>query len=211
LSGSSFGGLLTLYCLFTRPALFSDYLASSPAVWWDEGVIRKYQASFAGQKLHAPVRLYIARGEMEYARHGIDVFANELKAEGQHNLEVKFDVIKGAGHGGLNPEAFTRGVQYIFKKKRIHFSEKQLAAYAGTYKDPSGGPDIEIRSIDGNLHSMDPATKTELELVAVGRNLFYVANTGAQVSFSVGENEQVTHMILKPEGGEIRFAKASTD
>jgi predicted alpha/beta superfamily hydrolase len=211
LSGSSFGGLLTLYCLFTRPALFSDYLASSPAVWWDEGVIRKYQASFAGQKLHAPVRLYIARGEMEYARHGIDVFANELKAEGQHNLEVKFDVIKGAGHGGLNPEAFTRGVQYIFKKKRIHFSEKQLAAYAGTYKDPSGGPDIEIRSIDGNLHSMDPATKTELELVAVGRNLFFVANTGAQVSFSVGENEQVTHMNLKPEGGEIRFAKASTD
>lgn len=211
LSGSSFGGLLTLYCLFTRPALFTDYLASSPAVWWDEGVIRKYQASFAGKKLHSPVRLYVARGEMEYTRHDIDVFANELIAEEQHNLEVKFDVIKGAGHGGLNPEAFTRGVQYIFKKTRIHISEKQLAAYAGTYKDPSGGPDVEVRSIDGNLHSMDPVTKTELELVTVGKNLFYVANAGTQVSFSVDENEQVTHMNLKSEGGEIRFAKASTD
>ena len=211
LSGSSFGGLLTLYCLFTRPAIFSDYLASTPAVWWDEGVIRKYQNTFSEKELLSPVRLYVARGEMEYAQHGIDVFVSELKAENHRNLEVEFDVIKGAGHGGLNPEAFTRGVQYIFKKNRMHIGEKQLAAYAGTYKGPTGWPDIEIRSFDGRLHSMDPKTQTELELVAVGENLFYVANAGAEVSFSVDENERVTHMILKIESGETSFEKEILD
>lgn len=207
LSGSSYGGLLTLYCLFTRPTLFTDYLASTPAIWWDDGVIRKYQKAFSDKNLLSPVRLYVARGEMEYAQHGIDVFVSELKAENHRNLEIEFDVIRGAGHGGLNPEAFTRGVQYIFKKNRVHIGEKQLAAYAGTYKDPSDGPDIEIRSIDGNLHSMDPQTKTEFQLVAVGKNLFYVANAGTEVSFSFDENQQVTHMNLKVESGEFSFEK----
>jgi len=259
LSGSSYGGLLTLYCLFTRPTLFSDYLASSPATWWDEGVIRKYQASFtgmelpspvrlyvarggmeyahhgidvfvnepatwwdegvirkyqasfAGMELPSPVRLYVARGGMEYAQHGIDVFVNELKAENHRNLEIEFDVIEGAGHGGLNPEAFTRGVQYIFKKNRVHIDEKQLAGYTGSYKGPSDWPDIEISSMDGNLYSMDPKTKTEFQLVAVGENLFYVANAGAEVSFSIDENEHVTHMNLKVENGEFSFEKQTLD
>jgi len=211
LSGSSYGGLLTLYCLFTRPTLFSDYLASSPATWWDEGVIRKYQASFTGMELPSPVRLYVARGGMEYAHHGIDVFVNELKAENHRNLEIEFDVIEGAGHGGLNPEAFTRGVQYIFKKNRVHIDEKQLAGYTGSYKGPSDWPDIEISSMDGNLYSMDPKTKTEFQLVAVGENLFYVANAGAEVSFSIDENEHVTHMNLKVENGEFSFEKQTLD
>lgn len=211
LSGSSYGGLLTLYCLFTRPTLFSDYLASTPAISWDNGVIRKYQRSFSDSGLLTPARLYIARGEMELGQGDIDVFADELKAENYRNLEIEFDIIKGAGHGGLNPEAFTRGVQYIFKKPRIHIGEKQLSAYAGTYKGTSGWPDFEIRSIDGQLRIMDHKTKTEIQLVAVGDNLFYVANSGAEMSFSGDGNERVTHMILKVESGVFSFTKENAD
>ena len=207
LSGVSFGGLFTLYCLFTRPMVFSDYLASTPSVWWDDGVLRKYRESFLKTALPSPVRLYVARGEMEYGRHEIDVFVNELKAAGHHNLEIEFDVIRGAGHGGLNPEAFTRGMQFIFKKKRIKIDEKRLASYTGTYKDPSGGPDIEIRLIDGSLHSMEPQTRTKLQLVAVDKNLFYVANAGAEVSFAIDENGRVTHMNFKRDSGQMKFEK----
>ena len=211
LSGSSYGGLLTLYCLFTRPTLFSDYLASTPAISWDDGVIRKYQKSFSDSDLLSPARLYIARGEMELGQGDIDVFANELKTEKYRNLEIEFDIIKGAGHGGLNPEAFTRGVQYIFKKNRVHIDEKRLAAYAGTYKGPAGWPDIEISSIDGSLHSMNLQTKKEFQLVAVGKNLFYVANSGAEISFAVDEDDNVTHMNLKVESGVFSFTKENAD
>lgn len=207
LSGSSFGGLLTLYCLFTRPTVFSDYLASTPSVWWDDGVLRKYRETFLKKALPSPVRLYAARGGMEYGRHEIDVFVKELEAAGHHNLEIKFDVIKGAGHGGLNPEVFTRGMQFIFKKKRIKIDENRLASYTGSYKDPAGGPNIEIRSIDGNLHSMEPKTRTKLQLVAVEENLFYVANTGAEVSFATGENGRVTHMNFRRDSEQLKFEK----
>ena len=211
LSGSSYGGLLTLYCLFTRPGLFSDYLATTPAVGWDEGVIGQYQKSFSDTDLLSPARLYVARGEMEFAQHGIDRFVDELRAEKYRNLEIEFDVIKGAGHGGLNPEAFTRGVQFIFKKQRVHIDAKRVTAYSGTYKGPSGGPDFEVRQIDGMLFSKDSQTNTEFQWVAVDKNLFYLANAGAEASFSVNENEEVTHMNLKLESEVIRFERGNPD
>lgn len=37
--GHSYGGLLTLYTLFTRPALFARYAAADPSLWWHEGFI----------------------------------------------------------------------------------------------------------------------------------------------------------------------------
>ncbi|MDX2415957.1 MAG: alpha/beta hydrolase-fold protein [Xanthomonadales bacterium] len=211
LSGSSYGGLLTLYCLFTRPGLFSDYLVSTPAVGWDEGVIGQYQKAFSDTDLLSPARLYVARGEMEIAQHRIDRFVDELRAEKYRNLEIEFDVIKGAGHGGLNPEAFTRGVQFIFKKQRVHIDSKQLTVYAGTYKGPSGGSDFEVRQVDGGLFSNDSVTNTEAQWVAVDKNLFFLANAGAEASFLVNENDEVTHINLKHESGTIKFVRENPD
>lgn len=207
LSGSSFGGLLTLYCLFTRPTLFTDYLASSPSVWWDEGVIRKFQTSFSDKSLVSPTRLYVARGGMELARTDIDLFVDELRAKAYRNLEIEFDVIEGAGHGGLNPEAFTRGIQFIFKKERVRIDATRLAAYTGTYKGPEGWPDVEVRASVGSLYSTDTQSETELRWVAVEKNLFYVANTGFEVSFSLNEDDEVTHLNLKLESGLFSFVK----
>jgi predicted alpha/beta superfamily hydrolase len=211
LSGSSFGGLLTLYCLFTRPMLFSDYLASTPVIWWDESVIRKFQKSFSDEGLTSPTRLYVARGGMELGQKDIDLFVSELRAEKYRNLEIEFDVIEGAGHGGLNPEAFTRGMQFIFKKNRVRIDANQLAAYAGNYKGPSGWPDIKVTSSDGRLSSTDSQSNTELQWVAVEKNLFFVANTGGEVTFSVNENNEVTQLNFKVESGVFTFVKEVLD
>ncbi len=211
LSGSSFGGLLTLYCLFTRPTLFSDYLATTPAIWWDESVIRKFQKSFSDEDLTSPARLYVARGGMELGQKDIDLFVSELRAEEYRNLEIEFDVIEGAGHGGLNPEAFTRGIQFIFKKNRARIDASQLAAYTGTYKGPSGWPDIKVISSDGALYSTDSQSNTELQWVAVETNLFFVTNTGGEVTFSVDENDEVTQLNLKLESGVFSYVKETID
>ena len=207
LSGSSFGGLVTLYCLFTRPAVFTDYLATTPATSWDDVVLKKYRISFAEKGLDSPVRLYAARGEIEHGKLGIDTFIEELKAENVKNLEVKFDVIKGAGHGGLNPEAFTRGMQFIFKKERIRISEAKLSAYAGFYKGETGSPDIHIRTHDGKLYLKNTQTNTESQLIAVKENLFYIPNSGAESTFLINGNQQVTHFKLITENGEFSFAR----
>jgi hypothetical protein len=198
---------ITLYCLFTRPAVFTDYLASTPATSWDDVVLKKYRISFAEKGLDSPVRLYAARGEIEHGQLGIDTFIEELKAENVKNLEVKFDVIRGAGHGGLNPEAFTRGMQFIFEKERIKISEAKLSAFTGFYKGETGSPDIHIRTHDGKLYLINTQINTESQLIAVKENLFYITNTGAESTFLVNENQQVTHFKLIAENGEFSFTR----
>ncbi|UUX49286.1 alpha/beta hydrolase-fold protein [Nisaea acidiphila] len=42
LFGHSFGGLFTLYALATRPAAFRNWIAASPAIYWEDEVIRTY-------------------------------------------------------------------------------------------------------------------------------------------------------------------------
>ena len=37
--GHSYGGLLALYTVFTRPALFPRYVAADPSLWWHDGHI----------------------------------------------------------------------------------------------------------------------------------------------------------------------------
>lgn len=39
LSGHSFGGLFTLYTLFNHPDEFQRYVASSPSLWWGNGIV----------------------------------------------------------------------------------------------------------------------------------------------------------------------------
>ena len=43
--GHSYGGLLALYTLLTRPALFPRYAAADPSLWWHEGFILKVESA----------------------------------------------------------------------------------------------------------------------------------------------------------------------
>jgi hypothetical protein len=42
--GHSYGGLLVMYTLFTRPALFARYAAADPSLWWHDGFILDVEA-----------------------------------------------------------------------------------------------------------------------------------------------------------------------
>ncbi|MFC7555294.1 alpha/beta hydrolase [Pseudoroseomonas wenyumeiae] len=58
LLGHSFGGLCVLHALFTRGAAFRDYVAGSPAIWWEENAILGAAERFiAGTDRPLPLRL----------------------------------------------------------------------------------------------------------------------------------------------------------
>ncbi|KAL4912904.1 Alpha/Beta hydrolase protein [Aspergillus aurantiobrunneus] len=46
LYGHSYGGLLALHALFTRPGMFDAYIASSPSIWWNEKCILEEARGF---------------------------------------------------------------------------------------------------------------------------------------------------------------------
>lgn len=65
--GHSYGGLLVLHTLFTRPQMFSRYIAASPSLWWQQGVVlqeeRRFHAAMPAAARQA--RLWIMNGSDE--------------------------------------------------------------------------------------------------------------------------------------------------
>lgn len=63
LFGHSFGGLFTLYALFERPGLFANWVAASPAIYWEGSEILNNEA---GRKpLPGPAYAHLSAGEYE--------------------------------------------------------------------------------------------------------------------------------------------------
>ncbi|KAF1042279.1 MAG: Ferri-bacillibactin esterase BesA [Herbaspirillum frisingense] len=67
--GHSYGGLFVLHTLFTRARLFSRYIAASPSLWWQRGVILDEETRFHGESARAAkaagVRLWVMIGDAE--------------------------------------------------------------------------------------------------------------------------------------------------
>lgn len=47
--GHSYGGLLTLHALFTRPHSFQRYIAADPSLWWQNGLILQEAEAFSAR------------------------------------------------------------------------------------------------------------------------------------------------------------------
>ncbi|CAK7224850.1 hypothetical protein SCUCBS95973_005659 [Sporothrix curviconia] len=70
LFGHSFGGLITLYSLYSRPGVFDTYVAASPSLWFNDGAIQEHEETFlqqTGKEMGATKkpRLYITGGTAE--------------------------------------------------------------------------------------------------------------------------------------------------
>lgn len=88
--GHSLGGLWVLHTLFTAPATFNYYVASSPSIWFSDRYILQEAQQFIQQKskskLAKPIDLSISVGEFEQTLTGKEVFssAKEQQLRLQH-------------------------------------------------------------------------------------------------------------------------------
>ncbi|SHE51715.1 hypothetical protein SAMN02745117_00434 [Lampropedia hyalina DSM 16112] len=106
LFGHSLGGLFTLHTLFNRPALFQNYVAGDPSLWWNGASALQEQAAFiagvraAGGRLTSPIRLLVAHSGPP--RNG-DTTPSTPSAELAHigNLQMWHRQIEEASHGAM--------------------------------------------------------------------------------------------------------------
>jgi len=173
LVGSSFGGLFTLYAMFSRPGLFSDYLPTSPAVPWDDDALYGYADGFAERSAAHPSRLFIAVGELESLRGPTEKFAGFLTRQDYPGLDWRFQAIANAGHSGVKPEGDTRGLQYLFERPDLLLSPEQLAPLSGRYRGDTDGTEVIIGSKNGRLLATVTATGESLTLLAEAPDRFY--------------------------------------
>ena len=118
LMGSSFGGTFTLYTMFSEPALFRSYLASSPAVPFGDNFAFQQEADYAANCQVLPVRLFISVGELEELLEPVQEFMRILSERGYPRLEMQTRIIEGERHAGNKPEAFNRGLRFIFQDEQ---------------------------------------------------------------------------------------------
>ncbi len=115
LSGSSNGGLFTLYALFERPELFESYVAISPAVNWDQGYLFGREKDFRKSHPKLDRRLWLSSGSEEwpdYLKAELEFF-RQMQSSKYTGLTLKVQSIAGERHAGVKPEAYNRAMRFV--------------------------------------------------------------------------------------------------
>jgi predicted alpha/beta superfamily hydrolase len=203
LVGHSFGGLFTLYALFTEPDLFNHYVAGSPAWTWDNASLYKYAEKFSKIKLSHPIRLYTMAGEYENVP-GFEKLAATIRDYHIEGLDVEAPVIKGAGHSGTKPEGFNRGLQYVFEKPCLKIDDKILNQYVGEYEI---NPQFHFKIVreDNQLVGIAPGNQ-KIPFYAETEKDFYIKGQFFLIHFEKDKTGKVNGFQMQQYSGEA-FAK----
>lgn len=117
--GHSYGGLLVLHALLTRPQQFSFYAPASPSLWWGDGAILGERAGAAQRLKGQTAQLLLMRGGKEPFRPREAVAddalkpAQELVNELAHlpGIDAQLHVFDGLSHG----ETLAASLRYLLR------------------------------------------------------------------------------------------------
>ena len=116
LAGASLGGLFTLYSMYTKPELFSGYIAVTPAVIVGNDWLLGYEEAFV-KSGHSPKgRLFVSVGGNEAPGFVASIlrYNRRVSSRGYSNLAYEFRIIDGARHAGMQMESYVRGLSFVF-------------------------------------------------------------------------------------------------
>lgn len=140
LYGHSFGGLFTLYTLFTRPEAFQTYLASSPSTWFGGRRLFQAHSDFIvrspPQRMTQRVMITVGGVEQDTAEleregntarvaymkrnrmvDGAREMAGLLAVLTDRGLELKFRILEGEDHGTAKSVGAGDALLYALKKE----------------------------------------------------------------------------------------------
>jgi predicted alpha/beta superfamily hydrolase len=115
LAGASLGGLFTLYAMYSKPALFSAWVAVTPAVAVNDGWLLGYEQKFAQAGGELEGRLFASMGENENPGFLASILQYNSRVASRHypHLAYQFRIIDGERHAGMQMESYTRGLRFV--------------------------------------------------------------------------------------------------
>jgi hypothetical protein len=116
LAGASLGGLFTLYSMYTKPELFSGYIAATPAVVVGDDWLFGYEEAFVKSGRPLKARLFASGGGNESPGFlgGIKRFNERILSRKTPGLAYEFRIIDGERHAGMQFDAYVRGLIFVF-------------------------------------------------------------------------------------------------
>jgi predicted alpha/beta superfamily hydrolase len=115
LASASLGGLFTLYAMYSKPALFSAWVAVTPAVAVNDGWLLGYEQKFAQAGGDLTGRLFASMGENENPGFlsAILQYNSRIASRRYPHLAYQFRIIDGERHAGMQLESYTRGLRFV--------------------------------------------------------------------------------------------------
>ncbi len=121
LIGHSFGGLLTMHALQTRPATFNAYLAISPSLWWDSQSLVENMEPFLKAHESLQADLYVTLGNEDQGMLGSNSkLAGILAESAPKGLRWRFDRHVDETHNSVPYRSTHEGLQELFSGWYIH-------------------------------------------------------------------------------------------
>ena len=114
--GESLAGLFVVDTLLNDPALFADYVAISPSLWWDDRRPLAHLDRTARVKGLAKARLYVAVGdEGGTMQDGIDRLRTFLESQPADRVTLRYDDFsKSASHATVYHHAAEDALRWLY-------------------------------------------------------------------------------------------------
>lgn len=207
LLGSSLGGIFATYALLQKPQLFDGIVATAaPYSGLGEGYFEGLIADLSNSKALSGKRMYLAVGSLGPNLSQVTDLGKVLANSHLKGVRIKTVVIPGVGHAGIEPIAFTKGLQFAFRRPRVKLSRRFLRRYEGEYMAVDSPDDPLLRiELQGKRLAI-PQVISDRKLYASSETTFYMEGISYDLSFR--EDEGLTHMTVNFGGNQIEFVKA---
>ncbi|MGY2051372.1 alpha/beta hydrolase [Methylobacterium sp. JK268] len=131
--GHSFGGLCVLHALFTRPGMFTHWIAASPAIWWEDAVVLTAAGAYAARTERPAAEVLITAAAYEQSLAPFQVgAADEAKRRADYaasrvvdnaramserlgalpEVRSRFALVEGETHMSILPVAVNQALRF---------------------------------------------------------------------------------------------------
>jgi predicted alpha/beta superfamily hydrolase len=115
LFGHSYAGLFTMYTFLTQPELFDSYIASDPALWWNEGYVNKLAEKSLVNFTKSKRTLFIGgRSGGIYEAFGIKTMDSILRKKAPTNLIWQSISSPDEHHGSVRLKNIYDGLKFTY-------------------------------------------------------------------------------------------------
>lgn len=118
--GLSFGGLFCADLLFSKPALFDNYIILGPALLWNDKEIFKQESQFAENNTTLNANVFTAIGKLDNDDITLPWtdFFNQIKSRNYKGLILNTWTIENETHLSMLPSGLTRGLKMTLSEKK---------------------------------------------------------------------------------------------
>lgn len=114
-AGHSFGGLLAVHILITRPDMFQAYIAASPSLWWDnQSALHQAQDFFAAHAELNKTFFFDLGNEGPQMRDPFDALQRTLTDKTPKDFHWKSAIYPDENHGSSVLRGYYDGLREVF-------------------------------------------------------------------------------------------------